>query len=306
MTGNALDVIMRRTLLVLLLLTCLKADLHAQSSFKVVFKTYPTGTITRTYLYDYDYKNEFLLWLTDSIVTYASKDSMVLMTLTYPVRDKMKRSVSYLDKKKRIIKTEQYIQDYMAKSEEWKYDTLNRITYHSVKETGSSYNSYVRTYTYNVEKTSEGTAEKENCYHAGHLEFATTDYYDKKHCILKQVRQNDAGKTIHVETYTYDKFGRLSERELYFPEFGVTKHYKEDCADAKCHKIAVLPYEKVTESNIETILKKELIRYKVLLLGDDCEELEYKLINAITGIEIKKKKDHYKRTIAISIKERVK
>jgi hypothetical protein len=279
---------------------------NAQTTFKVVFKNYNTGTIVRTYDYEFSYKNDFSLFLDDSIVTRASADSLVVMEEKYVPREKMKRTVSYFNAKKQLVRKESFIEDYIYQTEEWKYDTFNRVIYEALQETGSKEHSFQRTFSFKTEKTNDGVEVTENCSFNGALEFCTTNFYDKKHVIYKQIRKNDEGKPIHIETYEYNAAGKLVQRQVYFPEFGVTKYFKEGSGDPKCYRYAPLGPEKINEENKEDILKKELLKNKAILLSNDCEDLEYKYMNSVNSILIKKIHEHNKRTVSVTIKEKIK
>ncbi len=289
-----------------LLLIIYITSASAQASFKVIFKTYPTGSIQHIYNYDYLYKDEFHLFYRDSTVIYISKDSMVIMTEQYPTKEKMICTVDYYNTKKQLVKTEHFIEDYLMKITEWKYDTMKRIIYHSEKETDSKTRSYVRSYSFEVKKTPEGVTETEYCKFNGKPEFSTINYYDKKHQIYKQVRENDAHKAIHIETYNYSSNGKLLSREIFFPEFGITKYYKEKGWDTKCNKTMPLTGDYITEENKEQVLIKEMNKNKNLLLNSDCPDMEFIFTNFANTISFSKESERNTKTASISIKERMK
>lgn len=287
----------------LILHTCC---LYSQASFKVLFKTYPTGSIQRIYDYDYAFKDDVVFWLLDSSVRYISKDSMVILTINYPVKEKWTQTVDYLNAKKQIVKTEHFIQDYLYKTTEWKYDTQNHVTYHAEIEKDSKIKSYTRCYSFDIKKTPEGCTEVEHCSLNGKQEFTTFNYYDKKHNIQKQVRENDAHKAMHIETYNYSSTGKLLSREVFFPEFGVTKYYKETWWDTKCYKAIPYTGDLITVENKEQALRKELLRNKIFLQTNECENMEYTLNNFANTLIFKKGAEHNKKIATVVIKEKIK
>ncbi|MBA3827529.1 MAG: hypothetical protein H0X33_01190 [Taibaiella sp.] len=279
-----------------------------QTTFQGGWHIYKIGTLTRQYTYAFDYKDDLALWTRDSIITYTAPDSSVMLTINYSGGKAIDKTTSYLNPRHQIIKTEYYTGEYLAKTEQWRYDTFNHITFYSVHKTGESQGNFLRTYTYSSQKTAEGSAVTEFCHFNGRVEFETIDYYDHKNVKYKQVRMNDIKKVIHVETYKYDIKGHVTERDIYFPEYGVTKKFAEgngDESNVKCYKSYTLPKEKFDVINRDVFVKREIERNKAIITGKECAGMEIKALSPSFEIIIKKDKSKNTRTAILSTTEHI-
>ena len=291
--------------LAMMLVLLMSLHCGAQSTFQSGWKTYKTGTLAKQYDYSFDFGDSVRLAFLDSIATFASTDSSVTVSIENAPKSKPTRTVNYLNSKKQVVKCEYYVGDALYKVNLWHYDTFNRITYFSYAETKAPVHNYVRTYSYQAEKTAEGTLEIERSSYNGKPEFTTEHYFNKKHMPLKDIRMNDVHQIEHIETFKYDANGHLKERSIFFPEFGVTKHFEEKHADTKCIKNIPLGKEHVPPAARELYMKRLVARNKLAFLSDDCPDLEYTFSNGAIDIVVTKEKEHNRRKISFTTRERL-
>ena len=208
----------------------------AQPTFKAGWNTYKTGTISHEYTYNYN-NDTAKIALSDSAQVLATTDSSVTLTIRYPYHDRsVYKTINYFNAKKQILKTEEYKDDNLIISYEWRYDDKNRKNYY-FEDNKVSGNNFRKTYDYVTDKKSGDIIVSECSYYNGRIEFYTKAYYDKKSVKYKEVRYNDNNKDIvHIENYYYGENGKLRERSVYFPEWKVTKTFqeKEGNMAAKC------------------------------------------------------------------------
>lgn len=294
----------RKTVLATTLML-LSVSSRAQNTFQSGWKTYKTGTLTKQYDYTFDFRDSVKLALLDSVSTFASTDSTVVVILESAPNAKPTRTVNYLNNNQKVVKSEYYIGETLMKVNQWRYDPLNRITYFSYSETSAPRHNYIRTYSYQVEKTAEGSLETERSTYNGRAEFTTEHYFNKKHEPLRDIRMNDVHHVEHIETFVYDKEGNLKERVIFFPEFRATKHFEVAHTDGKCEKNFPKGIDKVIPSYREVYLRHLIAKYKLALLDDNCPTLEYNFNNPGTDILITKEKEHHTRKISFITKYRL-
>jgi len=253
--------------------------LLAQPTFKAGWDTYKTGTLTHEYTYEYNSKDTLKLYLTDSSQIFTSPDSMVILTVNFPFHEKgTYKTINYLDKKKQLIKKEEYKDENLLVMNEWKYDDKNRKTYH-VEENKVNGNNYRHTYEYATDKKTGETVATESSYFNGRIEFYTKAYFDKDNVKYKEVRLNDNNKdVVHIESYTYGENGKVRDRSVFFPEWKVTKTFHEHDGDLlpKCYR--VLPMgtaEKVLLQTRIAFIKRLITKNTFLLSDKDCSDYEY-------------------------------
>jgi len=281
-----------RRLLPLLLLFDLGNAAHAQSTFVADFKTYNIATVIKEYKYNYQVSDAVSTSFIDSIITYVAPDSLVTLSTDYPSDN---RTINYLDRRKRVLKTEYLKGETLMNYKVWRYDSFNRVTYYEIRQIASPGQSYNKSYHFENKKTAEGSTETEYSYFNGKQEFATTSYYDTKKVKQKEVRVNGGGLTIHIETYRYDGKGRLRERSVYFPEYRTTKTFAESVGpDPKCIKQFGLVKEVVNDANREKIIARELLKYKKPIIDKDCDDMQLKITNPLCEITITKEKESKK------------
>ena len=271
----------------LLLLSLITASHHAisQNTFKAGWYTYTTGMIVHEYTYAYTFPDSLHLYLADSATTYISTDSMVAMRVESTMRNKsVMKTVTYLNDKKKVAKTEAYKGDELIEVNEWKYDDKNRKIYHT-EDIRSNNDKYKLNYDYATDKKTGETVITESEYVNGKIRFYTKSYYDKNSVKVKEVRLNDNNKdVIHIENYTYGENGKVKERSVYFPEFRVTKKFPESEGSQlpKCFK-TVLPgiADKPTVQTKVAYIKKIASKNRVLLQDAECQEFEYKFMSGL-------------------------
>ncbi len=257
--------------------------LYAQPTFKAGWNNYQTGTIVREYTYSYTYADSFRLYLTDSADIFITPDSMVTEAVCHHVKDNaVYKTVNYFNAKKQVAKTEEYKDDNLQQTYEWKYDDKGRKIYY-LEDNKLNGNSYKKNYDYAADKkTGEGVVT-ESSYFNGKIEFYTKSYYDKNFIKTKEVRLNDNNKDIiHVETYVYGDNGKVKERSVYFPEFKVTKKFEEPGGLLLPKCFQVLPMGVKERINLHTrvsFMKKFMASKASLIFDKDCSEFEYKFIS---------------------------
>ena len=256
--------------------------LQAQPTFKAGWNSYITRTITHEYTYDCSFKDSARLYITDSAITFAAPDSLVTMTVNYPLHEKaVYKTVYYFNPKKLLIRSEKYKGENLQKSNEWKYDVKNRPVYH-YEDNKDNGNNYKQISEYNNEKDGENVIT-ESQYFNGKIEYYTKSYYDRKGVKYKEVRLNDNNKDIiHIESYTYGENGKVKERTVYFPEFKVTKKFdeKEGSELSKCFKTMPMGVtDKINPHTRITFIKKFLSKIQPILSDKDCQEYEYTFNN---------------------------
>ena len=279
---------MKKIIAILALIT-ISIHTDAQLTFKAGWNNYQTGMIIHEYTYNYTFTDSIRLFLTDSSVTYATADSMVTETLSYHLHDNIiYKTVNFFNIKKQVLKTDEYKDDVIQQSNEWRYDDKGRKIY-QLEDNKLTGNNYKKNYDYTNDKKTGENVITESAYYNGKIEFYTKSYYDKNAQKIKEVRLNDNNKDIiHVESYTYGENGKVKERSVYFPEFKVTKKFEEPDADQipKCFK--TMPLVTIERINIHTrvsFIKKFMTRMKTTIFDKDCDEFEYKFNNG-TNCEI--------------------
>ena len=263
--------------------------LLAQATFKAGWNTCNTGTLTHEYTYSYVYKDSIRLYITDSLQVFTSTDSLTILTLTFPYHDKsVYKTINYLNPKKLLIKTEEYKDDNMQVSKEWKYDDKQRKNY-SFEDNKLNGNNYKKYYEYNTDKKNGDMVISETAYFNGKVEFYTKTYIDKKNVKYKEIRLNDNNKdVVHIETFIYGADGKLQERSVFFPEWKVTRKFpeKQDNMLPKCSR--VLPVGIPDKVNLHTriaYMKKVLVKNQLILNDKDCDHFAFTFRN-FTNCEI--------------------
>jgi hypothetical protein len=291
---------MKKTVSSILFILC-SCSLWAQATFKAGWNTYQTAILTHEYTYNIMGNDSTKLYLTDSLVQFASKDSLVVLVLRFPLRDKsLYKTCSYLNTKKQVIKWEQYRDDNLEILKEWRYDDKNRKIYY-LEDDKLTGNLYKKNYEYATDKKSGELVVIESSYYNGRIEFYTKSFYNKASVKIKEIRLNDNNKdVVHIESYVYGENGKVKERTVYFPEWKVTRKFeeKEGCQTPKCFKmLPVGTNEKISLNTRVAAIKKLIARNQVLLNDKDCHEYEYKFTNyancdivvATTGVNNGKK-----------------
>lgn len=282
----------------------LSSQAIAQATFNDGWHTHKTRCIIKQYTYRFDCKSDMNPHLTDSSYTFVSNDSLYTLQIFYPLKaSALIKIATTLGKNKLPAKTEKYKESALVSVDEWKYDSKNRVSYHSESDRVGN-REYTHRFDYGIDKTSGGQLVTETSSFNGRIEFYTMSYYDKKGMKYKEVRLNDNKKDIiHVDSYTYDKSGRVKQRSTYFPEFRVTKKFQEGNDgddDDKCYK--VVPDEKLDIRNILRLdfVNRLLTKYKDAVLDDDCKALEFRLINHFYKVDIQKSIADRKNTFVIT------
>ena len=273
----------RIVLFLIYLFSFFSTSLLAQATFKAGWSTYPTAMIIHEYAYTLPNNDTAKLSLTDSDKIFISPDSLVTVTLSYPFRDKsVYKKIHYFNDKKQIARTEEYKDDNLLISNEWRYDDKNRKNFHyeDNKVTG---NNFRKTYDYATDKKTGDIIVSENSYYNGRIEFYTKTYYDKHSVKYKEVRLNDNNKdVVHVESFFYGENGKLKERSVYFPEWKVTKKFeeKEGSQLPACYKsMPVGTAEKITIPGKVPVMKRLIARAMPLLMKPECDQFEYTFKN---------------------------
>jgi hypothetical protein len=260
--------------------------LPAQSSFKAGWNTYQTGTLTQEYVYTLTNNDTTKLVLTDSLKILASPDSLVTLTVTFPVREKsVYKKIHFFNDKKQIARVEEYKDDNLLIARDWRYDEKNRKISH-VEENKVSGSVFRKTYDYVTDKKNGDIIVSEISQFNGRTEFYTKSYYDKKGVKYKEVRLNDNNKdVVHIETFFYNDQGKLKERSVYFPEWKVTKRFqeKEGSIPLACSKcLPVGTAEKITIAGRLSFIRRLLVRNMAFLSNGECPQFEYTYKNFTT------------------------
>lgn len=282
--------------------------LQAQSTFKCGWTSYKTAMIVHEYTYSYTYSDSFRLYLADSTKTFIAPDSAATLMISYPFRDNNRYQIaSYYNPKKKLIKTEDYKDNLVQVTKEYKYDDKNRKIYQHEDNRLNS-NSFKKTYDYSTDKNGDFIVS-EISYFNGRVEFYTKTYYDKNGVRYKEIRLNDNNKdVVHVENFYYNAAGKLKERTVFFPEFKVTKKFQEQGGDApaKCYKAQVVNIpDKVTLGTKISYLKKLLYRNNAALLDPECREFEYRFFSSDCEVIIGTTKINNVKQVIFRFKERV-
>ena len=256
---------------------------YSQATFKAGWNTYQAGMIIHEYTYNYTFTDSFRLYLADSSVIYATADSMVTMQVGTHYRDNsIYKTIHTFNGKKQVTKTEEYKDENLQQSNEWRYDDKVRKTY-QLEDNKLTGNSYKKNYDYSSDKKTGETIITESAYFNGKIEFYTKSYYDKENQKIKEVRLNDNNKDIiHVESYVYGENGKVKERSVYFPEFKVTKKFeeREGTLPVKCFRS--MPMGTAEKINLHTrisFIKRFMTRMEPVIFDKDCDEFEYKFTN---------------------------
>jgi hypothetical protein len=255
----------------------------AQPTFKAGWNTYNTGMIIHECTYQLNQADSMKLSIADSTVVYVSTDSLVTLTVHYSPRERSTRKTArYLNIRKQLMKLEEYKDENLVESNDWKYDEMHRKIYHIIenKITG---NSYRKNYDYSSDKKSGDIIITESSYENGKIEFYTRCYIDKNNVKYKEVRLNNNNKdVVHVETFIYGDNGKVKERSVYFTEWKVTRKFPEaaGAVPARCTRIMPMGMlEKPSMNNRIVFMKRVLAKNQSAFADNTCTEYEYKFTN---------------------------
>lgn len=279
---------MKATLLFALPLLLSAPLLRAQQTFKAGWKTYTAGAIIHEYTYNYTHTDSVRLSLADSAKTYVSADSSVVMTEAVRGRDaNVYRTINYFNGRKLLLKSEDYKDDALQESNEWRYDEKGRKISH-IRTNALTGNVYKKMYDYTQEKKTGETMTLESSYYNGKIEFYTKMYFDQANRMYKEVRLNDNNKDIiHVENYSYGENGKVKERSVYFPEFKTTKKFEEPAGNipAKCFGVRpVGTLEKVNPMMKVPYIRRVIAKNQAMLKDAGCKEFEYTFTNNVNCV----------------------
>jgi hypothetical protein len=256
---------------------------RAQATFKIGWNTYKTGLIIHEFNYYYTDKDSLKLRQADSAQTFATSDSLVTLTVTYPAREKaVYKTANFFNAKKQVVRSEEYRDENLQVVREWKYDEKGRKIYH-LEDNKLTSNNYKKNYDYVSDKKTGDLVVTESSYYNGKIEFYTKSYFDSKNVKYKEMRLNDNNKDIiHIESYTYGDNGKVKERSVYFPEFKVTKKFEEPQGDLLPKCFNTLPtntLEKPSLAGRVAYIKRVLTRNQSILMDKDCPEFVFKFTN---------------------------
>ena len=292
-----------------ILFLCLGQGALAQTTFKAGWKTYEAASVIREYNYHYTHTDSVRITLADSAITYIAADSAVVMTQAIRGRDaNVYRTVHFFGPKKQLLKTDEYKDDNLLETNEWRYDDKNRKISH-IRSNTTNKNVYKKLYDYTVDKKTGESVTSEAAYINGKIEFYTKLYYDKNNVMYKEVRLNDNNKDIvHVENFTYGENGKVKERSVYFPEFKVTKTFTEPAGNipAKCFGLkAIPPMERVNPTMKVPYIRRVIGKNLAALQDTSCPEYEYTFTNNVNCIiTISANKSNKHRTVRYRLKEK--
>ena len=251
----------------------------AQPTFKAGWNTYKIGTLTREYTYNLINNDTGNLHLTDSLMVYTSPDSLVTLTVHKPFRQNdIYTTVCYYNIKKQLLKKEEYTNGNLQEVNQWRYDKKFRKIYH-LEDNKTNGNTYKTTYEYAPPNKKNGDHIVKECsFYNGRIEFYTNAYYDKHNVKYKEVRLNDNDKeVVHIESYSYGKYGKLKERSVYFPAWKVTKKFEEKGADEPptCFRYLPVGTAAKVHLNYRVPYMKWVLGHYHALLHDSCKQFEY-------------------------------
>lgn len=281
---------------------------RAQATFKCGWTTYKTAAIVHEYTYSYVYNDSFRLYLADSSKTFIAPDSAATLTVSNPYRDNSKCQLAcYYNAKKKVIKSEEYKDNLIQITKEYKYDDKNRKTM-ATEDNRQTNGNFKKVFDYSTDKNGDFIIS-EVSYYNGRIEFYTKTYYDKNNQKYKEVRLNDNNKDIvHVENFSYNQAGKLRERSVYFPEFKVTKKFPEPGGDgpAKCYKSQPLNIsDKPSLHTKIAFLKKVLGKNATTLLDPDCKDFEYRFFTSDCEVIISTTKTNNIKQVVFRYKEKL-
>ncbi len=253
--------------------------LLAQPTFKAGWNTYQTAAIIHEYNYNYSNNDTSKLTPTDSVKILLSPDSLVTLTATFPTRDKsVYKKIHYFNEKKQVTRIEEYKDENLTLTKEWRYDDKNRKNYY-YEDNKVKGNNFRKTYDYASDKKTGDIIVTEVSQYNGRVEFYTKSYYNKKSVKYKEVRLNDNNKdVVHIETFYYGENGKLKERSVYFPEWKVTKKFAEKEGNiplACCKCLPVGTAEKITIAGRLSFIRRLLVRNMAFLSNSTCPDFEY-------------------------------
>lgn len=285
-------------------------NIYAQKSFKAGWNTYSTGYLVHEYTYAMQFQDTLKLSQTDSSIVYCTLDSLVRMTVTYPYRQKDSfKTINIYNSKKLLVRTEEYKNELLLSTKEWKYDDKDRqVLFLTDNKTNG--NTYKKLYDYTIDKKGGDLVVSESSYINGRIEFYTKGYINKQNQKYKEIRLNDNNKDIvHVETFTYGENGKVKLRSVYFPEWKVTKNFDEyeGTIPAKCFSyLPMVLVDKITIPGRVAFIRKLLVKNKTLFNDIGCHEFDYKFTNKfICEIEVMSTKVNNGRNVIFKYKERI-
>ena len=301
---------MNRILFVILLLTfhC-SVQSQSLSTFKGGWNTYQTATLIHQYTYVYSANDTSKMTMTDSAMIFISPDSLVTLTVTFPMREKsVYKKVQYFNESKLIVRTEEYKDENLMVMNEWKYDDKHRKTYH-FEDNKINGNNYRKTYDYSTDKKTGDVIASECSYFNGRIEFYTKEYFNKKNVKYKEVRLNDNNRdVVHVENFYYGENGKLKERSVYFPEWKVTKKFEEKGGNVAPECYRALPVgtaERITIAGKVPFIKRLIARNQFLFTNPECQVFEFTFRNFLNcDIVIKSDGQSVNRNVVFKYKEK--
>jgi hypothetical protein len=300
---------MKRFLLVIGAALSSTYNAYAQPEFKVGWNTYKAAIVVYEYSYILTNTDSVRLTLADSARTLCTADSQVVLTTHYSLHDKaLFKTANFYNPRKQLVKTEEYKDDNLLVSKEWKYDDKSRKNYYFEDNRTKGVN-YRKTYEYTGDKKSGDVIVSECSYYNGKVEFYTKSYVNRNNEKYKEVRLNDNNKdVVHVESFTYGENGKVRERSVYFPEWKVTKKFeeREGTVPAKCFQTIPLPAsERITLGTRMIFLKRLLTKNLPLIYDKDCTEFEYKFSRPNYEVTVCPTKVNKGRSVVFKMRERI-
>lgn len=273
---------LKRTATLIFILT-IGLKLAAQPTFKAGWNTYNTGMVIHECTYQLSQADSMKFVLVDSLKTFVSTDSLVTLTVRYSSGERVTyKTARYMNIRKQLLKMEQYKEENLVESNDWKYDETHRKVCHVI-ENKINGNSYRKNYDYASDKKSGDIIITESSYENGKIDFYTKTYFDKNNQKYKEVKLNNNNKdVVHIESFIYGENGKVKERSVYFTEWKVTRKFPEAAGNVplKCLKIVPMgTLEKPTMNNRPMFMKRVLTKNHALLVDPLCTEFEYKFTN---------------------------
>ena len=282
---------------------------YAQTTFKCGWDTYKARMVIHEYTYSFNMKDSVHLFLGDSTRIFVSTDSSAVLTIDFPFHDNLQyKTASFFNTAKKLVKQEEYRDNALQCTKEYKYDDKNRKVF-QLEDNKAKGNVYKKLYDYSTDKKNGDGIISETSYFNGRIEFYTRSYYDRNSVLYKEVRLNDNNKdVIHTESFKYGENGKVKERTVFFNELNVTKTFPETAGEqpAKCFKTMVVNIpDKATMVGKVGFLKKLIQKNAGLILDPDCHEYEYRFTNSDCEVIVSSTKTNNIKQVVFRYKERV-
>lgn len=273
-----------------------------QTSFLVERQKIKTGTIVKTYNFNYQFHDTVKFYLADSTIIFSNPQKTIIKTITYsPFSKEPSVEIEYLRTNGEDSISKHFIGNRLAVIYETRFDKLNRIIYYARRDFGPGYDAgFVWTYDYKDSIISTGKISIQSVFVDDdfgnkRFHFRVLSEYDQRNRKIKEIRETQANDpSAQITKYIYDSMGSLIERNIETEGIINILSLAAKNTKSKCDEedMFIFPYRSFSE--VKNIIRKALNDKKIYLTTEECENYFYVLssLDKQTKLTILKRKPY--------------